>query len=227
MIPPLIVPFRMVRTEYLVMLALPAITSFNPMVLVESNRLNLLRLWLCAETRVLRFDLLHLLRIGLLPLGPRFGLRVWLAGCRSCAAFSRRLLHTLTLLPLLNLLLLPLLRRHSRRMTGNIRSRRWSIPRFLVRAILPAFSSTGLIRRFIGRFTGDVRFRGVRRFVARVSFLPLFRARLIRSSVLICRAAFLHRAGLFRWPLLRLDGVRAGLCLSRVRFFRGALALCW
>src|SRR6266700_2096552 len=174
MIPSRIVPFRMIRTEYLVLLTLPVFTSFNPMVLVESNRLNLLRLWLCTEARVLRFDLLHLLRIGLLPLGPRFSLRVLLAGYRSCAGFSRGLLHTLSLLPLLNLLILPDLRRHSRRMTGNIRSRRGSIPRFLVRAILPAFSSTGLIRRCIGRFTGDVRFRGVRRFVAHVSFLPLF-----------------------------------------------------
>src|SRR6267142_4498461 len=224
MIPPLIVPFRMVRAEYLVMLTLPAITSFNPMVLVESNRLNLLRLWLCAETRVLRFDLLHLLRIGLLPLGPCFSLRVLLAGCRSCAGFSRGLLHTLSLLPLLNLLLLPLLRRHSRRMTGNIRSRRGSIPRFLMCAILPAFSSTGLIRGFVGRFTGDVRVRGVCRFVARVSFLALFRARLIRGPALIRRAAFLHRSGVLRWPLLGLRCVRAGLCLSRVRFFRGALA---
>src|SRR5882672_8293673 len=178
MIPPLIVPLRMIRAEYLVMLTLPAIASFNPMVLIESNRLNLLRLWL--------------------------------AGCRSCAGFSRGLLHTLTLLPLLNLLLLPLLRRHSRRMTGNIRSRRGSISRFLVRAILPAFSSTGLIRGFVGRFTGDVRVRGVCRFVARVSFLALFRARLIRGPALIRRAAFLHRSGLLRWPLLRLRGVRAG-----------------
>src|SRR6202795_3029251 len=125
MIPALIVPLRIIRAEYLVMLTLPAITSFNPMVLIESNRLNLLRLWLCAETRVLRFDLLHLLRIGLLPLSPRFSLRVLLAGCRSCAGFSRGLLHTLTLLPLLNLIL-PNVRRHSCRMTGNIRSRRGS-----------------------------------------------------------------------------------------------------
>src|SRR6266436_6510173 len=139
MIPPLIVPFRMIRAEYLVMLTLPAIASFNPMGLVESNRLNLLRLWLCAEARVLRFDLLHLLRIGLLPLGPRFSLRVLLAGCRSCARFSRGLLHTLTLLPLLNLLFLALLRRHSRRMTGNIRSRRGSIFRFLLSPTLPTF----------------------------------------------------------------------------------------
>src|SRR5512132_1301739 len=170
MIPPLIVPSRMIRAAYLVTLALPAITSFNPMVVIKSNRLYLLRLWLCAEARVLRFDLLHLLRIGLLlPLGPRISLRVLLAGCCSCAGFSRGLLHTLSLLPLLNLLLLPLLRRHSRRMTGNIRSRRGSISRLLGSLGLPAFSTTGLSRRFIGRFTGYVRFRNVWRCVARVS----------------------------------------------------------
>ena len=197
------------------------------MVLIESNRLNLLRLWLCAETRVLRFDLLHLLRIGLLPLSPRFSLRVLLAGCRSCAGFSRGLLHTLTLLPLLNLLLLPLLRRHSRRMTGSIRSRRGSISRFLVSLSLPALSTTGLSRRLIGRFAGYVRFRSVCRCVARVSFLGPVRARLIRGPALIRRAASLHRSGLLRRPLLRLGRVSAGLCLSRGRFFRCALALCW
>ena len=61
--------------------------------------------------------------------------------------------------------------------------------------------------------------------MAGVSFFALFRARLIRRRALIRRAAFLHRSGLLRWPLLRLRRVRAGLCLSRVRFFRGALAL--
>ena len=65
------------------MLTLPAIASFNPIILIESNRRNLLRLWLCAEIRVLRFDLLHLLRIGLLRLGPRFSLRVLLACSRN------------------------------------------------------------------------------------------------------------------------------------------------
>src|SRR4029450_929124 len=53
MIPALIMPFRMIRAEYLVTLTLPAIPSFHPMVLVESNCLNLLRLWLFAEVRVL------------------------------------------------------------------------------------------------------------------------------------------------------------------------------
>src|SRR5260370_38248543 len=98
MIPPLIVPLGLIRTEHLVMLALPAITSFNPMVLIESNCLNLLRLWLCAETRVLRFDLLHFCRIGLLPLSPRFILRFLLARCRSCAGFTRVLFRSLPLL---------------------------------------------------------------------------------------------------------------------------------
>src|SRR6266478_788131 len=139
MIPPLIMPFRMVRAEYLVMLTLPAIASFNPMVLVESNRLNLLRLWLCAETRMLRFDLLHLLRIGLLlSLGARISLRVLLAGCRSCAGFGRGLLHTLTLLPLLSLLLL-----------GGSQS----ICSFPARLSLSVFSSTRLIRRSGSRLT--------------------------------------------------------------------------
>jgi hypothetical protein len=225
MIPALIVPFRLVRAEYFIMLALPAITSFNPMVLVESNRLNLLRLWLRAEARVLRFDLLHLLRIGLLPFGPRFSLHVLLAGCGSCAGFSCGLLHALTLLALLNLLFAAV-RRHSRRTTGNVRSRRGSIPRFLVRASLPAFSSTGLSRRFTGRFSGDVRVWGVRRFVAHVSFLAPVRARLIRGTALIRRAALLHRSLLLlrTWGL-RLRRIRLGLCLSRARFFRGALAL--
>src|ERR1700757_787603 len=163
-IPALVVPFWMIRTEYFVLVALPALASFNPMVLVESNRRNLLWLWLCTETRVLRLDLLNLLRIRL-RLGPRFSLRVLLTHCRSCTSFSRGLLHTLTLLSLLNLLL-PACRRHSCRLTGNIRSRRRSICRFLLRLILPAFSSTRLIRPFSGRFRGGVRFLRVRRFVA-------------------------------------------------------------
>jgi hypothetical protein len=124
MIPALIVPFWMIRTECFVLVALPAIASFNPMVLVESNRLNLLRFWLCTEARVLRFDLLHLLRIRLLRLGSRISLRVLLDACRSwrscigpsrrsCTGLSRRLLHTLTFLALFSLLL-PGFCRHSR-----------------------------------------------------------------------------------------------------------------
>src|SRR4029077_20384858 len=64
MIPALIVPFRMIRTKCFVVVALPAIASLNSIVLVEGNRRNLLRLWLRTEVHVLRFDLLHLLRIG-------------------------------------------------------------------------------------------------------------------------------------------------------------------
>ena len=82
MIPALIVPFRMIRAKYLVLLTLPAITSFNPVILVEGNRRNLLRLWLRAEVCVLRFDLLHLLRVRLLRLGSRISLRVLLASCQ-------------------------------------------------------------------------------------------------------------------------------------------------
>ncbi len=111
-----------------------------------------------------------------------------------------------------------------------------------MRTILRAFSSTGLIRRFIGRFTGDVRFWSVCRFVARVSFLALFRVRLIRgmlmrSSLIMHGPVWLHRTGVMRGAVLlrrslmrrrrglRLRGIRAGLSVSRVRFFRGVLVL--
>src|SRR5207244_8430618 len=157
-IPALIVPFRMIRAEHLVLRALPALTSLNPTALVKRNRRNLLRLWLRAEVRVLRFDLLHLLRVRLLRLGPRISLCVLLAGCRSwrsCTGFSQRLLHTL--LVLLNLLL-PAVGWHSGRLTGHSRSRRVSIRRFLMRPSLPAFSSTRLIRRSTGRLTGNICF---------------------------------------------------------------------
>src|SRR4029077_5704805 len=83
MIPALIVPFRMIRTEYFVLLTLPVITSFNPMILIEGNRRNLLWLWLRTKVRVLRLDLLHLLRFGLFRLDPRISLRFWLAACRN------------------------------------------------------------------------------------------------------------------------------------------------
>src|SRR2546430_14268161 len=138
MIPALILPFRMIRAKCLVLLTLPAITSFNPVILVEGNRRNLLRLWLRAEVRVLRFDLLHLLRVRLLRLGPRIRLCVLLADCRSCAGFGRGLLHTLTLLPLLSVLLL-----------GGSQS----ICSFTARLSPSGFSSTRLIRRSRSRLT--------------------------------------------------------------------------
>src|SRR5438093_3386027 len=197
------------------------------MVRVEGNRRNLLRLWLCTEIRVLRLDLLHLLRLGLLRLCPHIRLRVLLAGCRnwrSCTGRRRRgLLHTL--LPLINLLL-PAVRWHCGRLTGNIRSRRGAGCRFLLRRTLPTFSSTRLIRRGASRLTGNICSWGGRRFLAYWSFLALSCTGRIRSSALIRRARFLHRSGLLRWPLLRLDRVCARLCLSRgVCFFRGTLAL--
>ena len=144
MIPARIVPFRMIGTEYFVLVPLPVFTSFDMMVLVESNRLNLLRFWLRVEVCVLRFDLLHLLRFRLLRLGPRLSLHVLLHASRSwsCTGFSRRLLHTL--LSLLNLLLLPDLCRHSRR---------GRLCRFLLRPTFPAFFCTRLIPSSAGRLT--------------------------------------------------------------------------
>src|SRR5689334_17150642 len=59
MIPAGVVPFRMIRTEHFILLPLPVLASFNPTVLVECDRLNLLRFRLRAEVRMLRFDLLH------------------------------------------------------------------------------------------------------------------------------------------------------------------------
>src|SRR5215471_1150089 len=224
MIPARIVPFGMVRTKYFVLGSLPLFTSFDPMVLVESNRLNLLRLRLCTKVRMLRLDLLHLLRSRFLHLGPCISLHVLLAGRRSRTGFSRGLLHTLPLLALLSLLL-PARRRHSCRMTGNIRSRRRSICRFLLSPTLSAFSSTRLIRRFTGRL-GGVRFWRVRRLAASVSFLALVSGRLIHGRALIRGAAFLHRSG-FRRSLLGLGCVRARLRFSRVRSFWGALVLGW
>src|SRR4029453_5331813 len=148
-IPARIVPFRTIRTEYFVVRTLPLITSLNPIILVESNRLNLLRLWLCTEARVLRFDLLHLLRIGLRLLPARhIGLCVLLARCRAwCCRRSGRCLCVrptalFTFSSLLRLLLRPR-RRRAGRLTGNIRSRLALGLRF--RPTLPAFRRTGLI----------------------------------------------------------------------------------
>src|SRR6266480_3730045 len=91
-IPTLIVPFRMIRAEYVVLRTLPLIASLNPIVLIVGNRRNLLRLWLRTKVRVLRLDLLslrldllHLLRIGLLP-ARHISRRVLRAGCRNCGS---------------------------------------------------------------------------------------------------------------------------------------------
>src|SRR6266705_5462026 len=84
-IPTLVVPFRVIRAEYLVLRTLPLIASLNPIILVERNRRHLVWLWLRTKIRVLRLDLLHLLRggLGLLPAG-HIGLRILLAGRRTC-----------------------------------------------------------------------------------------------------------------------------------------------
>ena len=82
-IPSLIVPFRMIRAKYFIMLALPAIASLDPIILIVGNCRNLLRLRLRTKVRVLRFDLLHLLRIWLLRLGSRIRLRILLACSRN------------------------------------------------------------------------------------------------------------------------------------------------
>src|SRR2546422_1514239 len=138
-VPALIVPFRTIRSEYFVLRPLPAFASLNPTALVKRNRRNLLRFWLRTEVRVLRFDLLHLLRIGLLRLGPHISLRVLLAGWqswswRSCSRFRprrcrsgfRRCLRTwgrrFHSFPALLRLLLRTGRRRPDRLTGNIRS---------------------------------------------------------------------------------------------------------
>ncbi len=82
-IPAFIVPFRMIRTEYLILRTLPLFASLNPIILIVGNRRNLLRLRLRTEVRVLRFDPLHLLRIRLLCLGPRITLRILVACSRN------------------------------------------------------------------------------------------------------------------------------------------------
>jgi hypothetical protein len=102
---------------------------------------------------------------------------------------------------------------------------------------------TGALGDAADRRLRHIRFRGVRRFVARVSFLALFRTRLIRSCVLMRSSlimhgpVWLHRTGVMRGAVLlrrslmrrrrglRLRGIRAGLSVSRVRFFRGVLVL--
>src|SRR5439155_23704052 len=197
----------------------------------KRNRRNLLRFWLRTEVRVLRFDLLHLLRIGLLRLGPHISLHVLLAGWgnwRSCSRFRpsrcrsgfRRCLRTwgrrFHSFPALLRLLLRTGRRRAGRLTGNIPFRRGGSCRFLARWSFPALPCTGLSRSSaLGR---------------RATFLH--RARPMRSSVflhrtgLIWNSTFLHRSLLLlrTWGL-RLRRIRLGLCCSRMRFFRGALVL--
>src|SRR5439155_1138153 len=160
-IPTLIVPFRMIRAEYVVLRTLPLIASLNPIVLIVRDRRNLLRLWLRAEVRVLRLDLLHLLRIGLGLLPARYiSRRVLLAGCRNrwscaCRCCRRSSTHctrgrcrssgcfrSTSLHPF------PRLLRAGRgtggRLTGNICSRLGAGRRFLARFALSALSCAAL-----------------------------------------------------------------------------------
>src|SRR5437762_11146667 len=134
-VPALIVPFRTIRAEYFVLRTLPAFASLNPTALIKRNRRNLLRLWLCTEVRVLRFDLLHLLRVRLLRCACRFnslaGWRSWSwrsysrlrlcrcrRGFRRCLRICGRRFHSFS--PLLRLLLCTGCRRAGR-LTGDAR----------------------------------------------------------------------------------------------------------
>ncbi len=203
----------MIRAEYFVLRTLPVITSLNPIILFVGNRRNLLRFWLRTEVRVLRFDLLHLLRIGLFRLGPRISLHILLAGCRTystCRSCIRRCWISRCLCrrgaafcfsPLLNSLLPRSGRLRACRLTGNIRFLTGG--RLMVFCSFLAFSCTGLI-------CSSVLMR---------SLVFLHRTGLIRSSVL------LHGSVLRRSWSLMLRRIRLGLSLSRVRFFRGVLAL--
>jgi hypothetical protein len=82
------VPFRTIRAEYFVLLTLPLIASLNPIILVEGSRRNLLRLWLRTKIRVLRFDLLNLLRIGLGPAPLLAGAFCWPVAATVGAALA-------------------------------------------------------------------------------------------------------------------------------------------
>src|SRR5262245_64635550 len=63
MVPIAIVPLRIVGTEDLILRALPLLASADAAALIERYRRDLIRFWLRAKTRVLRFDSLDPLRI--------------------------------------------------------------------------------------------------------------------------------------------------------------------
>src|SRR5438477_2914633 len=199
-IPELVMPFRMIRAEYFVLRTLPLIGSLNSIILLEGNRRYLLRLGLCAESRVLlfdlrclRLDLLHLLRLHLLRRGRRTNRRGCLSRCRGrssprcsrcrcrcwrCTHRSRssrcrssRCFRRASLHPFL---VLRAGRRTGGRLTGNIR----------LRPSLPAFSCSRLSRRSAGRLTGNIcsRLRAGRSFLARSSLSAFSCTRLSRRS---------------------------------------------
>src|SRR5438874_74375 len=243
-------PFRMIRAEYVVLRTLPLIASLNPIVLIVCDRRNLLRFWLRAEVRVLRLNLLHLLRIGLGLLPARhISLCVLLAGsrcwssthrtrgrcrsrCRSSGCFRSTSLHPF-----------PRLLRAGRgtggRLTGNIRSRLGAGPRFLARFALSALSCAALGRHTGGRLTGNIcsRLGAGRRFLARLALSALSCAALRRRTAgrltgNICSRLGAGRRFLARsiFSALSCTGLicRAGLCFGRVRLLNALLfLLCW
>src|ERR1700680_2550660 len=89
-VPALLVPFRTIRAEYFVLRTLPPFASLNPIALAKRDRRNLLRLWLRMKTRVLRPDLLNLLRLRLLRRARPFSSRVLRAGCRKWRSYTCR-----------------------------------------------------------------------------------------------------------------------------------------
>src|SRR5207248_2782007 len=192
-VPSLIVPLRAIGAEYFILWTLPALASLNAIILVEGNRRNLLWLGLRTKTCVLRLDLLHLLRLGLLLCARRHislslslsarcrsGSSTRGSSCRRCR--SRGCLRRMFLHPFLRLL-------RARRCTGGrltfLRSRR-----FLT--TLAPLSCTGLVHRS--------------RFVARSALPHGCLVRLGRGCAGLC------------WGCLRLFS--ALLFLLSWRFFR-------
>src|SRR4030095_13709900 len=145
--------------EALVLRSLPLLASLDPVVLIECNCRNLLRLGLCTKICVLRLDLLHLLRRGLL-LGASGHIRLplllggysgsWTCRglCRGCGRSTRRSLGRASLHPFL--LLLSGGRCTSGLLTRNTCFRRCAGGRFLAR--LAALSCSALCCRCLVGF---------------------------------------------------------------------------
>ncbi len=210
MIPTLIVPFWTIRPEYFVLRTLPRFASLNPAILVKRNRLNLLRLRLCTEVRVLRFDLLHLLWFWLFRLGSRRSLRGLLAGWRSWSWPSWRRLRTR--------------RRRRWRSRCLCRSR-------ALHAFPPLLSLLLRTRRGrAGLLTGHTSFLRGRscRLLSRWSCSAFSCTGFSRSCAFIRRSAALYCSGLLCGGSRGLCRIRLRLlCFSRACFWRGPFALCW
>src|ERR1700731_3124088 len=219
-IPTLVVPFRMIRSEYFVLRTLPAIASFNSIALAERDRGNPVRSRLRAETCVLRLDLLHLLRIRLLDRGPRISRRVLLAGCGrdcwSCIWRSRRY-------------------RSSTRRSCGYRSSvrrccgyRSSVRRCLRVCATRVLPSSALLPRLLlraGRRTGGRFTRNVRLLTPTGAALRFRRRRSPLGALLCGHTPLVPPAALFSGRSLRLGRGRAGLLFGPVRFFSPLLPL--